>query len=378
MKKLFFFTFLLSLLYRATAAPVCSIGERFVCPIYVDHTLVPSDQNYQAILLTDANLPANIFTYAKSDGSDIRIADDIIGATQNAIDVVFFDAVNKHCEIWFTSYKVLRTTSDTYFYVFYGNPYAPALDPTSEFGRNNCWSAGFEHVHHFQEASGTLVNSAGNTFYDGTSANLTYAQAGKFTTGSKCAHFTAASNSKVTLGANSLTLENKTLMAWIKLTSFGGAGGGRIFSNETSAHQTGNGLAVRNGAAPLSTIQTINDQSSNNGTANAIGTGAWYFVALTHTNATPAIWNLYVNGVLTGTANTSNTLSDPGNYTVIGMCANATDRNFDGDMDEVKNLYLVYSANQILLQYRLESEPGTIIKVGTPVDISGCDFGFNF
>ena len=52
------------------------------------------------LLLTEATLPADIFTSAIDGGGDIRFSSDAKGENQLACEVVYFDTTTNKAQIW--------------------------------------------------------------------------------------------------------------------------------------------------------------------------------------------------------------------------------------------------------------------------------------
>jgi len=333
------------------------------CPLTIDHTQVIEDIPYATIKLLAANFPAGLFTYAKAAGADIRFTSDSAGATELSFEIVLYATSPSNLAMIYVLVPNLSSSVDTTIYVWYGNSAANAYAATDTYGRNSVWTTtSYVHVHHFQEASGTLVNSTGDATYDGTSTAITYREAQG--DGTYCIRFTAASNSRVALGGNSLNSgTTRTAQGWIWVNSLtAGSGLGRILSNESG----GNGFffkVVNSSGGYIATIAMDTVYGAN----NAIAAGAWYYAAVSRTAANPGIWNFYVNGVLTGTANQSQATAAGGNESFGCRGDGTTDRNFDGWMAGQRVSNAVQSANALLTAYNNESNPSSFSAAGTPV-----------
>lgn len=335
------------------------------CALVVNHLKVAGDFSNTTIKLTAANLPAAIFTDAKSDGSDIRVTSDAAGTTQLPVDIVVFTPGSSIAEIYFNCTNISSTVDVTY-YIWYGNPCATAVAVTDTYGRNAVWTAvSAVSVHHLQEASGTLINSTGDATYDGTGSNITYGE--NVGDGTKCVKFVAASNSKITLGGNNIPESpHKSFEGWIYLNTYGGSSRGRIISEENLS--VGHGFAVND----VSDNDTVYFKGNTDLLANVnkINTGAWYHVAFTYQTGTGSkAVKIYINGV--EEASGSIDIEAGGSNTVYGARANDVDRNFDGWMDELRVYDAVESPEAVLTSYRSQSDPASFVTPGTPTALAG-------
>jgi hypothetical protein len=133
--------------------------------ITIDHTKVGSGgvTNYP-VLLTEANMPAGLWTNAKSDGSDLRMtASD--GTTEINFEKVIFTPATPKMELWFLA-SSLSSSTDTTFYLYYGN--AGASAKATSWGQG-VWSAGsFIGVWHKNNATTTTIADSTSNANTGT------------------------------------------------------------------------------------------------------------------------------------------------------------------------------------------------------------------
>jgi hypothetical protein len=327
--------------------------------IIIDHTKVVEDITAAQVLLMTGNFPSGLFAYAKANGGDIRFTSDISGATELSFEIVRYETSPSNFIHLYVLIPNLSSVNDTTIYVWYGNPGASAYATTDTYGRNSVWADNFIHVHHFQEASGTLYNSQGNVTYDGTGTNITYRV--PVFDGTYCIRFTSGSNSRVALGGNSLpTTSNRTIHGYIGMDTWGGGGYGRILSSEDSSY-VGNHFRVTQSLSPY--FETISTSAAN--AANyAVVTDVWQWVALTRTNAANSAHNFYVEGALSGTANQLQTVNSGGNVSFGMRGGGQTDRNFDGWMQSIKVSSVVRSAGYLQTVYNNEYDPSLFSSSG--------------
>lgn len=151
----------------------------------VDHTKLSGDLTDFPVALvwngTNGNIPAEVYnassTSPKSDGSDIRFTSDINGSTELAFEIVTFTpnstVASANVEIYVELSSVSSST-DTVFYIWWGNPGASAYAVGDTYGRNAVWSNSFLAVYHMNEAAVVDATGNGNTLTNsGTSAGST-------------------------------------------------------------------------------------------------------------------------------------------------------------------------------------------------------------
>ena len=96
------------------------------------------------LLLTEATLPADIFTSVINGGGDIRFSSDAEGANQLACEIVYFISGNSTAEIWV---KVPVWAASSNIFIWWGKSGATQPPPSSVFGSQSVWSE-YELVTH--------------------------------------------------------------------------------------------------------------------------------------------------------------------------------------------------------------------------------------
>jgi len=138
------------------------------------------------------------------------------------------------------------------------------------------------------------------------------------------------------IGTGAVSIE-----ALVYLNGWGPAGFGRILCNgpcDLDVQQTNARLALARseGSAAQSAI-------------NSLALGNWYHIVATSTST--AVINMYINGVLSGTANQDKTDPTAGTDTYIGNKA-ALDRGFDGDIALLRLYDKALTAGEVYEAYR--------------------------
>jgi hypothetical protein len=139
-------------------------------PVTVSASAIDADLTNFPIYVNLANLPAHFFSNVKSDGGDIRVtASD--GVTELPREIVSISTGTSAGELHFRASNVSSTT-DTTFYLYYGNAAASDYSQNATYGENNVWSNGYVLVEHLDDLTTSSVeNSVGSPDGTKTSAN---------------------------------------------------------------------------------------------------------------------------------------------------------------------------------------------------------------
>ncbi|MFM2339462.1 MAG: hypothetical protein RLZZ360_98 [Candidatus Parcubacteria bacterium] len=107
------------------------------------------------------DLPAVFFDTVQSDGDDIRITTSD-GITEVPYELVAIDTSADTGELHFKA-PSLSTTTDTGFYIYYGNSGASGYAATATYGRNNVWNNGYQAVYHLgTNPTSAMIDSTSN------------------------------------------------------------------------------------------------------------------------------------------------------------------------------------------------------------------------
>lgn len=133
------------------------------CSIVIDHDKVYDDLTNYPCLITENNLPSEIFTLANVDGSDIRFTSDESGDTELSREIVSFDTGGETAEIW-TKIPSISASVDTTIYIWYNNSGASEPAAGASNGKYAVWSD-YALVYHFNESdpsAGSIADSTEN------------------------------------------------------------------------------------------------------------------------------------------------------------------------------------------------------------------------
>lgn len=239
------------------------------------------------VLITENNLPSNIWSITQTDGDDIVFSID--GSTQLNHELVFYDTSTNTTEIW-VKLPYLNSTTATEFKVYYGN------STVTSTSTNATWNYNYVFVNHMNGITDVQVDSSNaNQTYSsttGTPSNTT-GQIGKaiyFNAGDKI-EFNDASSLDLT-GSNYCSL------AWVQV-SFTDTNNGKPVLTKASAsattnyqHWIGDDISGTNRY-----VYSWNSTTNINSTSQ-LNNWTWAFTGLTQVNTTYK--QFFLNGISNG------------------------------------------------------------------------------
>lgn len=135
--------------------------------ISIKKSMVSGAQIDFPVYVNLADLPATFFAGVRSDGADIRVT-TTDGITEVPFELVSINTGSKIGELHFKA--TLATSTDTDFYIYYGNSAGSAYAANATYGSRNVWTNNFVGVYHFlQDPTGSAPQ-----VFDST-ANLRHA-----------------------------------------------------------------------------------------------------------------------------------------------------------------------------------------------------------
>jgi len=315
-----------------------------------------TQSNFPVLIdLVDFGSGHGIWGNVLSTGADIRItrAD---GETLCAREIVAINKGSKTGEIHFKA-NSLSSSSNTDFYIYYGNSGATEPTASSTYGKYNVWDSNFKGVYHMQEAAESIVSSTSQQVNEYDPASSSGTSVAGIIGGGNAIDFNGSSNNIVfETGVTTHLSPTGALQfeLWFNADAKGSdvllycrgdsttKGYGFWFWNSNLRAQIGSS-GWSNLTYPLSSISLNTDY-------HVVG------------NWDGSTYRLYVNGsqVDSGAYTGSQTYS--GTQMHIGTRANADD--FDGTIDEVRIHDVARSASWIATQYNNQSSPSTFYTIG--------------
>jgi len=309
--------------------------------ITIDNTKVSASLTDYPVYLDLSELGTDFFDNVKNGGGDIRIttSDE---ETEVPREVVSCDTTAETGEVHFKGN--LSGSTDTDFYVYYGNSEASDYAITATYGAENVWNSNYKAVYHLQDADDSTSNSN-----DGTDTDITYGtDYGKVNQG-------ALFNGSTSLITTSFSFTPTVFSVawWIYPTSnvdYNNTIGATAFWGAFLCHGTSTGglycgtdVATRFSPTDLPSVYELN---------------TWVHCVFTFNSGTG---KFYKNGSL---LETKTGMTNPTNFNGFNISKSGSDSAIDGNADEVRILSTQNSEDWIATEYNNQNSPSTFYTIG--------------
>jgi hypothetical protein len=305
------------------------------------------------VLLTEANLPAGIFTDARSDGGDIRASTGIDGAGQLAVDLIVWTPASSKAVLRVGTLS-LSSAADNTLYIWYGAAAETLPAANSTYGQYAAYDASWAGYWPLQA-----------DLNDRTSNARHLANAGVLVPGDSAGKFGQSTSFNGTnqraYGGQITNAMPVTLIAWVNIVDTRWDGVIRNigdYGNDAYMLQCRDGAttdAVHNLDATGSATASVAPPSLNTWTQIA----ASFASTSSRTAAKNGTWGTANTTALTGTFNTTNGGVEIGRGT--GW--------FKGRMQD----HQFHTANRgsawLITEYNQTNAPGSFASVGTIIDV---------
>lgn len=318
-----------------------------------------------------SDLPSDFWTnLGQSDGDDIRVAKGDGEEMPFELVTITDSGSSGTGELHFKADSISSST-DTDFYIYYGNGSTAGYGVSDTYGRNNVWSD-YDAVFHFQDAdpSTTITDSTGNG-YGMTDTGLSSSSDVAGQLGSSL-ELSTTTYAKYTEGSASVPQTAPiTMQTWFKpddntntyqLAFIGNDGSSFEFAGIQG--RTDSTIRVFKHTYGGSSVESVYT------TANYSG-GAWNMV---HGVWTSSELKVYLNGgnKVTETDNTTNSFNNHDSLG-IGRMHDSTPGNSSGDhdQDEYRVRSSEFSDDWISAEYTNQNTPTTFYSVSSEESVGG-------
>jgi hypothetical protein len=322
--------------------------------ISVDNALVSGTDitNFPVYINLD-DLPSQFFDSVQSDGDDIRITTSD-GVTEVPYELVSIDTVGDTGELHFRT-PTLSTTTDTDFYIYYGNTGASGYSVSATYGRNNVWSNNYLLVYHLDQSptasAPQYIDSTGNS--NGTATNLEVGDRQNGMVG----RFVAldGTNEYIDLGASfNRSLLRSTWQIWASTSANQGAYDGLFFTRGGGGGTTGINVSGNTSRMGYHWNDAANTYSWTGGPTYGTSSSP-YMISLVVEPTQAMMYRHSGAGIATGTNAVAHATA-----TVTGLDFGqdpSGGRLFAGGIDEVSLSSVVRSAGWLSTTYNNRSNP---------------------
>jgi len=330
-------------------------------PVTIDSTKVSADLTDFPVYVDLSDLSADFFSNVKTDGSDIRVTKDD-GTTEVPREVVAIDTGSSTGELHFKADGTLSSSTDTDFYIYYGNASATEPAVTATYGRNNVWTD-YDGVYHLQ---GNATNSAGTSYselMDGTSSS-----SGKIY---GAYDFDGTSDELITNYTGFSGTSTFGLSMWFNKGSGGGtspmlAGVSstlgstyEIFYLMLANSKTNVQVAIKAGSSSYTDITT------NTTTINA---GTWYYNSCWYDGSN--LYNKINNGTAASTTATGSLNTSTSDGLDFANWKGQSQYQYDGLLDEIRFTTTPKNDNWYSTEYNNQNSASTFYSAGAQEEAS--------
>jgi hypothetical protein len=353
--------------------------------ITVDAAKVAANVTDFPVYVDLSNLPSGFHSNVnQTDARDIRVT-TADAETEVPREVVFYDAATDTGELHFKA-PSLSSSTDTDFYIYYGNTAATEPATNATYGRNNVWSNSYAAVWHMSENPAgdapQIIDSTGSGYNATTRGSMASGDlvAGKV---GRSIDFDGSNDQAGVTRGSSLEQAAVTVSTWVKLDANTPTSGGanvQLFT-PVSHEDTNKGYALNIVSSNYGTSGVNNEPqwfTGNGSSLNLINanmsldTTNWYY--LTGTGNGSNVY-LYVNAVQKATASAT-TISHATTKSLVFSgysqpYPTLTERCFNGKLDEVRVSTVLRGATWIETEYNNQSVPSTFYEAGTEETQSG-------
>ncbi|HUO44288.1 MAG TPA: MotA/TolQ/ExbB proton channel family protein [Burkholderiales bacterium] len=290
-----------------------------------------------------------MFVDAGESGNDLRfIADD--DKTPLKFHIERFDSVNELAIVWVQLPRLTPGPPGS-FWLYYGNPKAPAGDDAK-----GTYDPNQTFVLHFDQKEG-LPKDATAYANNPAQSTATLSSSGLMDGGA-----TFNGQAKINLPATpSLQVKSSggfTFSAWVKPAE--AQKDAVLFAQTDGARSITIGITDGNAVAQLA-----NGQTTMTASGAPLAAGAWHHVAVTIKDSL----TIYVDGKQASTVPAA-LLADIGGDIVIGG-SNTRDAGFKGDLDEVEVANVVRSADWVAAAFASQSADGKLLMTAGEAEDNG-------
>jgi hypothetical protein len=134
--------------------------------ITIQASKIDNDLTNFPVYVNLADLGSSFFSSVKGDGSDIRVTEGD-AVTELPYELVKISTSTQTGELYFKANSISSSTNTT-FYIYYGNAAASAYAPTATYGSQNVWTNGYVLVEHMNDLTTSSVQNSVGSGLNGT------------------------------------------------------------------------------------------------------------------------------------------------------------------------------------------------------------------
>jgi hypothetical protein len=327
----------------------------------VDSTKLSGDVTNLPTYLDLSLLPTEFHTNVKTDGGDIRITTSD-GQTEVARELVFYNNTNDEGEVWFLAPSV-SSSSNTKFYIYYGNSGASDYADSDTYGQYNVWNSDYRIVSHWQD---THINSTtySNNWFVPSFGVVGFTQSGQINTslhqisGGFGQQYTMNSSATLQPGTGPFTTQ-----IWFYANDYN-INNANILLNGPNKDPNGQQFFQLVETNQVIYRKLIGSKGLNYDTIvpYTFNLNEWYHVLVTREGSGSGTVSVYINGELEGTD--TGTFHTMNNSTLLslGGANNFINRAY---VDGFRWIHNSKNADEVKAEYNNQLDPSTFFSIGS-------------
>ncbi len=338
--------------------------------ITIDHTLVEDDLNDFPVYLNLADLGVShaFWGTVEADGKDIRIT-QVDGHREVPVELVSIDTSGKTGEVYFKT--DLSDTSDSVFWIYYGNSGATMPTASSDYGSEKVWDGTYVMVQHMTGAAYTDLDDSTTPPHDitieGTGGSApTYNQTGKL---GESVYYPGTDRRAEIADSTDFNTQAVTVSAWINISDFSVSNFHRGLVDYSYPDGSASGYSlsyVGSNKFRFSVFDGADATDYTVTTASGWSIDTWYHLVGVHDPDTDEV-QLYVNGTpetpLSHTTGIGyNDYPSSMEWKIGASYDNSTDRGLDGFADSVRISNVARSEDWITTEFNNQNSSSTFFK----------------
>jgi len=334
--------------------------------ITIDNTKVDETITDYPVYIDLANMPSAFHTHInQTDARDIRVT-KADGITEVPREVVSYNSTTDTGELYFKG--DVDNSSDTEFFIYYGNVMAAEPAASATFGSQNVWNSNYVAVYHLSTGTTDETDSTANAYTLTENGTVDLTTSGKI--GSARERATVGSTNYLT-HADATDLDNigaMTVQIWFRSTTATPSSAVRGIAskrvNVSSQHSwglflyTSDKLNWDNGNATGVNFDTRTVSSAT------IAANTWYLLHAVFDGSlvSTSRKKLYLQGAIdvTGAANVTSIPNTTSNMSLFILAGNTG--ALQGQIDEFRFSKAAFSSTRVSTEYNNLNAPSTFVK----------------
>lgn len=336
-------------------------GYSYCRELTIDHTQVGGSALSDFAVLVKSTLGSSRIQSANC--YDVIFTSDSAGSAKIPWEMESCTPVSGAIIAW-AGLSAISASTNTNFYVSYGNPSISAPQNTGSYAPANVWDSSYVAVYHLPNGSSLSLNDSTANGYNATMVGAVSAGSGQV---DGDASFSGATGAYLNTGILATAFLSNTLTASCWMYSMTGGVNGAFSNNDydnTGSEHTTVEFLVNSGPDYWARVNTSGGQSTASGGSFSIN--SWTYVVVVYNGSTLSV---YGNGSVVATASASGFFASDSVAIQLGRRGNSTNYGtgawpWYGGLDECRFSNSARPSNWVTAEYNNQISGSTFVNVG--------------